>query len=321
MTGPLILFTAAFAVLIAAVTAVLIYVLHHPQRKTYAYALANNLPTDPAQLGLTFTEQQFRLTDGSSTVGWVIQGANPSGPVMIISHGWSSGRYGSLTRVPKLMPLASRIVVYDLPGHGESQGSLCWMGITEAKDLLGIIDQLDITDRSVVLYGSSMGAGVSIVAGAHKTAPDRGIAAVIVEGPYRRFHEPIIGQLRSYRLPPYPIIWLATFYMAIRTKGLAGFDRALHAARLKCPLLVMHGVKDPICRLESAKQIADAARQSRLIVFEDGRHEDLAMVDPKRYFQAIADFLGTIFDSVQSPDLDISGPKPSPTTKVPSGGD
>ena len=77
MTGPLILFTAAFTVLIAAVTAVVIYVLHHPQRKTYAYALANDLPTDPAQLGLTFTEQRFRLTNGSSTVGWVIQGRQP----------------------------------------------------------------------------------------------------------------------------------------------------------------------------------------------------------------------------------------------------
>ena len=95
------------------------------------------------------------------------------------------------------------------------------MGLTEAKDLLGIIDQLNITDRPVVLYGSSMGAGVSIVAGAHKTAPDRGIAAVIVDGPYRRFHDPIVSQLRIRRLPPYPIIWLATLYMLIRRKSLA----------------------------------------------------------------------------------------------------
>ena len=77
----------------------------------------------------------------------------------------------------------------------------------------------------------------------------------------------------------------------------------------------MHGVHDPICRLESAKQIADAAHQSRFIEFEDGGHGDLPVIDPQRYFQAITDFLGTIFDnSIQSATFDISSLRHTPTT-------
>lgn len=316
-TGPLILLAVALAVLIAIGTAVLIHALHHPERKTYAYALANNLPTDPAQLGLAFTEKRFHLANGATTVGWVIQGANFAGPIIIMSHGWSSGKYGSLIRVPMLMPLASQILVYDLPGHGESEGALCWMGATEARDLLGIIDQLEITDRPVVLYGSSMGAGVSLVAGAHETAAGRGIAAVIAEGLYRRFHEPIVGQLRQRRIPPYPIVWLATLYIAIRAKGLSGFDRKHHATRLQCPLLVMHGVQDPICCIESARQIADAARQSHFVGFENGGHGDLAVVDPQRYAQAIEDFLGTIFKDDPSAASSVSDRHETPSQRAP----
>ena len=125
---------------------------------------------------------------------------------MILSHGWNSFRYGSLVRVGLLTPFVSQFVVYDLRGHGQSTATTSRLGTTEADDLLEIIDQLDDHDAPVVLFGTSMGAGTAIAAAA--TLRGRGgkrIAAVIAEGPYRHFREPIVGQLRCRRIPrPFP---------------------------------------------------------------------------------------------------------------------
>ena len=111
--GPLILFAVAVVLLVLAGTAALVRAMQRPPRKTYAYVLANGLPCDPAELGLSYTEQQFTFPDGSSTMGWLIEGADPAGPIVVVSHGWGSSRYGSLGRVPLLTGFASRVVVYD----------------------------------------------------------------------------------------------------------------------------------------------------------------------------------------------------------------
>ncbi len=291
LMGLLNLFAAAAGLLVLAGSAVVVGRLQNPQRKTYAFALAHGLPTDPADLGLVSTERTFRFADGSKTVGWVIEGAKASGPVVIISHGWNSCRYGSLVRVPLLMRFASRLVVYDLRGHGESTAPTSRLGTTEADDLLQLVDQLDDLQTPVVLFGSSMGAGTAIAAAAKGSAR---IAAVIAEGPYRYFREPIAGRLRCSQLPTFPLSHLATAFMAVRLGGLRRFDRAALAAGIPCPLLVLHGSADPVCRLDSARQIADAAPAGQLVVFPGAGHGNLAMFNESAYIDAMTTFMATL---------------------------
>lgn len=290
--GLLNLFAAAVGLLIFAGSVVLIRRLQRPQRKTYAFALANGLPTEPEELGLASIEQEFKFTDGSTTLGWIIEGADVSGPIIVICHGWNSCRYGSLVRVPLLARFASKLVAYDMRGHGESTAHTSRLGTTEADDLLQIIDQLDDCQTPVVLFGTSMGAGTAISAAA--TGSDGGrIAGVIAEGPYRYFREPIAGQLRCRQVPAFPLSHLATAYMTMRLGGLRRFDRAALAANVTYPLLVLHGTADPVCRVDSARQIADAAPNGRLAEIAGAGHGNLAVFDERTYIEAIEAFMAT----------------------------
>ena len=292
------LFATAAALLIVLGTARVVYVLQHPKRKTYAYALATGLPGDPGELGLNYTEQTFRFADGSTTPGWIIEGANPHGATVVVTHGWNSSRHGSLLRVPTLAPHATRLVVYDMRGHGESSAPVCLMGTREADDLLAIITQLDGPDTPIVLYGSSMGAGVSIATAAKADpATAARIVAVIADGPYRHFHEPIAAQMRVQSLPPFPFARLAAAYLTLRLGGLAGFDRAILAAAVRCPLLVLHGSADPICNVESGRLIARAAPRGQLTEITGGGHGDLAAIDPDTYKGALAELFRLLTES------------------------
>jgi len=299
LLGVLNLFIFAAVLLVGVGTIALIYATLHPKRKTYAYALAVGLPTDPGELGMEYVEHQFRFADGSTTQGWSIQGAAPSGPIVIISHGWNSSRYGALLRVAMLAPYASRVVVYDLRGHGDSTASTAGMGVAEVDDLACLIEQLDVSGTGVpgakevpvVLYGSSMGAGISIAVAGSAPNPVAGrIIGVIADGPYRYFLEPMIGQLRARKLPAFPCAWLARAYWSLRVGGLGGYDRVGYARRLDGALLVLHGTADPICRFESGKQIAAAANSGRLVAFEGGGHGDLVAVDQTLYEQSLEAF-------------------------------
>ena len=310
------LLSVAAGLLTVVYTGGIIYSMHYPQRRTVAYALANKIPIDPGQIGLDFEEQTFTFGDGTATSGWVIRGNSPDGPVVVVTHGWSSSRYGSLARVPAVLELASSVVVYDMRGHGESTAKRCRLGASESHELLEIVRQVDPSCDQVVLWGVSMGAGISIVAAAIGAEQDDGetgrrIVGVIAEGPYRLPMEPVVGHLRQRKWPVQPFVWLVDRHYRFWIKGYEGFDRSLHAAKLGCPLLVLHGSDDLTCPFESAEHITESAPSGRMIVFDAAGHSDLYQSDSELYCRSIAEFVA----SVQRPtsvEIHTRSPWPRP---------
>lgn len=284
--GLLILLSAGLAVLVIAGTFCVVRGMLHPPRRTYAFTLARKLPSDPVELGLIGTETTFNFRDGTRSPAWIFEGRAPDGPVIIITHGWSSGRYPSLNRAALVTRFASRVVLYDMRGHGDSTAPCCRMGTTEVEDLLAIMDQVAEKDRPVVLYGSSMGAGISIAAAAR--GQDQRIAAVIAEGPYRFLLTPLIAQMKRRKFPTFPFAKLAWWHVRFWLGGFDDYDRAGLAARLRCPLLVLHGEKDDVCDITTSREIASAAADAAFVEIPEAHHSDLAWVDEARYLDAVA---------------------------------
>jgi pimeloyl-ACP methyl ester carboxylesterase len=114
---------------------------------------------------------------------------------------------------------------------------------------------------------------------------------VIAEGPYRYWDEPLHNMFRHRRYPRWPIIPLAGLWLRLTAKGFKNFDRAGHAARLACPLLVLHGSEDALCPITAAQQIAEAAPSGQFIEIEGGGHSDLPFGHEQAYRLAVGDFL------------------------------
>jgi pimeloyl-ACP methyl ester carboxylesterase len=223
---------------------------------------------------------------GATLPVWDITGDDPTGPVLVFSHGWGDSRIGALSRVQALAPHASRLIAWDMPGHGDASG-MCTLGTHEVDALLALLRQLASSRANeeaprVVLFGWSLGAGVSIAAAA-KVAVAGGagpqgvrVVGVIAESPYRDAATPARNVLEMQRLPQRSNLAAALWCIGVDAgvggslvRRAAAFDRAVHAAALReqgVPVLIIQGEADPISPLGDASEIASAANATLHVV-------------------------------------------------------
>jgi pimeloyl-ACP methyl ester carboxylesterase len=284
LPGLALILLVGFLLGVALLTVYTVRTLSRPPRRGYAYALARNLPADPRELrfldpfgggterlGATFEQFTFR-SRGHDLPVWDVRGCHDAGPTIILVHGWGDSRVVSLCRAPTLLRLSRRLILWDLPGHGDTaRNSRCSLGMREPDDLAALIET--VADRPLVLYGHSLGAGVAIETAA-RLGPDA-VAGVVAEAPYARPLTPARNVMRLARLPYRLNLPLAMAILRPR------FDRAARAADLRMPLLVIHGDNDLVCPVADARSIA-AAANATLAVVPGGGHVDLFTSDALR---------------------------------------
>ncbi|MEX0746209.1 MAG: hypothetical protein WD118_11460, partial [Phycisphaeraceae bacterium] len=130
----LLSFAAVLVIAIAALATS--WHLRHPPRKTLGVALARRMPTDPGQIGRRFDDLTLRLPAGHDTPGWRVPGDAPDAPAVLVVHGFGDSRFGALTWTPLLLPHASEVVLFDLPGHGECPAPVSHLGAREHRDVV-----------------------------------------------------------------------------------------------------------------------------------------------------------------------------------------
>ena len=217
LLGLATLLAAGAALYLAALTIFALVSLRRPRRRTYAYAVARNVPGEPAELDTpaehTTTAVVCDLVGRERIINtWTVTGDNPHGPTVIATHGWGSCRIDMLSRFKALRPHAARVVLWDMPGHGDTPG-VCTLAAREPADLASIIASVahPIDDEAstsmpprIVLYGYSLGAEVTLKAMTRLTLADvnrTDIAGVILEAPYRRGITPAKAVMDASEFP------------------------------------------------------------------------------------------------------------------------
>jgi pimeloyl-ACP methyl ester carboxylesterase len=314
--GLLLLLLLGLIVYVFTLILITLRTLTRPPRRTYASAIARNRPGDPGELppgpaGPRHWESWTFRSRNLDLPVWDMTGDDHAGPVLVLSHGWGDSRIGALTRAEHLLPLCSRLIAWDMPGHGDAPGS-CSLGLREPDDLLALLEHLR-SDTPVILFGWSLGAGVSIAAAAKASASHSftastpspsAPAAVIAEAPYRFAATPARNVLIRAGLP-----WRANLPAALRivaffhapTRNWQDFDRAELAARLRMPLLVIHGQLDDISPLEDGLEIARRAAARCVTIPGAGHYALWSNPDHARTCRAaVEDLLATIHHVPQS---------------------
>lgn len=292
MIGLLLFFGIAYTLIALVGSAVLVFAIVRPRRKSYAHAIAHGLPTEPSDMGLAGEEVTFNLPDRHTSPGWIIEGNATDGPTVLVLHGHGDYTHGAMRFVPMLAPHASRIVLFDWPGHGGCSAPWMTCGKREPDDAIAVLEGLPdpLREKPIVLFGYSLGGQIAV-----KTAglyPDR-FAGVIVDGPYRHWDSPIHLKLKRYRVPSFPFVHLSGLFFW--TTGLIrNFDRAHYAKRIDRPLLVLHGSADRICPIEEGQALANAAPNSTFIEIKDGRHNQLHEQAPEQYRSALEQFFSDL---------------------------
>jgi fermentation-respiration switch protein FrsA (DUF1100 family) len=224
---------------------------------------------DPGSVGLPFRDVIFTADDGVKLHGWLIPGRRPT--TLLYSHG-NGGNITDRLAIARILSdqLGVGLFMYDYRGYGRSEGAPSEAGlIRDAIAARAAALREGVAPEHLVYYGRSLGAAVTVeLALVH---PPR---AVVLEAPFA-----------SVRAMANSVVPGAGFLFRTRWDTLASI------ARLRAPLLVLHGDADEVVPYAQGRAVFDAAPEPKTFVtIPTGRHYHMN-TRWSEYWAAWSDFL------------------------------
>lgn len=254
---------------------------------TLAYAVAHapngsssEPEADPCPAELASRGRVEAATYGALST-WLVEPREPPRGTLVLLHGVRLDKRSMLPAAESFVDAGYRVVLADLRGHGHSGGGYLTYGLGDARDVSALLDALEargVALGPVGVHGFSYGAATAL----ELAANDSRVRAVVAVSSFASLR----GVVRDYvrwqlpaLAPAVPDVWLDS---AVDLGALwAGFDAdaaapAESAARVRAPLLVVHGSDDPQVSVENAHCIERAAEgRAKLLVLPGETHASI----------------------------------------------
>jgi alpha-beta hydrolase superfamily lysophospholipase len=140
-----------------------------------------------ARTGATKEDFSVRISDGVELRGWKVHASAPNGDWVLLFHGVSDNRTGTLGHAEFLLRHGYNVVMMDSRAHGTSGGEMATYGWKERNDTVAVVNGLYSTEQVRHLYalGVSMGAAIAL----QSAAVEPRIEGVIAENPFADLRE------------------------------------------------------------------------------------------------------------------------------------
>ena len=236
------------------------------------YFPMRDLAAQPGAFGLAHEELRLATSDGIRLHGWWLKGRGHAALV------WYHGNAGNIShRLDNARELVARfgldLFLIDYRGYGLSEGAPSEAGLY--RDGLAAYEEArrrGFAPDCIVLFGRSLGAAVAVeVALAHE------VRAIVLETPFR--------SLPAMARDHYPFV--PRFLIRSR------YDTEEKIARIRAPVLILHGDRDDIVPLAHARRLFDLAPEpKRFHLIRGAGHNDTYVTGGEAYFEAWRGFLG-----------------------------
>lgn len=253
----------------------------------------------PSANGVSFLAMTISyLSVDGGRVAYEVSGA---GPLVVCVPGMGDVRQVFRHTAAALVAAGYRVATMDLRGHGDSDATMSGYGdAATARDLLALIAELG---GPAIVVGSSMGAGVAVIAAAEQPDAISGMALV---GPFVRGGPGGVAKLvtRLALMKPWGRAFWASYYpkfypgrrpddltehialisqsmrrpghwRAFQRTAFSGHaEAAARVGDVRTPVLVVMGEKDPDWKdpAAEARWIAEALRGELLLVPDAGHY-------------------------------------------------
>ncbi len=237
------------------------------------------LDATPDQIGLDYEDVVVETTDGERLHGWFVPTAQARGTLLFF-HGNAGNISHRLESIQIFNRLGLDVLIVDYRGYGQSSGRPSEQGTYRdaqaAWDYLVEIRQ--IAPQRIVVFGRSLGGAVGAWL-ASRLADDEKPAAVLIESSFSS------GADMARRLYP---IYPARLLTRLR------YPVVEYAARLACPVLVIHSRDDEIIPFAMSRAIYDAAGEPKDFIELRGDHNSGFWLSRDLYAAGLGRFLETV---------------------------
>jgi uncharacterized protein len=135
----------------------------------------------PADWGFAYENVTIPTSDGLKLSGWYLPSRNKA--AVILLHGYGANRLHMRNHAIMLASQGFGVLMYDLRGHGESQGEVASFGWRDIDDINGAIDYLlsrpEVDPQRIGIFGFSIGAQAALGAAVRYPV----LKAVAADGP------------------------------------------------------------------------------------------------------------------------------------------
>lgn len=248
--------------------------------------------------GIPFDDVTIPSFDGTRLFGWWMS-ARPGAATVVVLHGVKKNRTDVLRAALAIRRAGFNVLLFDGRGHGDSEGRFVTYGFYERRDVESAIEWLvkekKIDRRRVGLAGESMGAAIALQVAAHNLW----IRAVWADSPFaslRRITEEYVR--RATGLPGAllnPMLWTTIQVANYRGKfNVLSVDPLALAARIECPVYLVHGTADQLISSAHSENIYAALAGEKEIWFVEGaRHARSVRVVKREYSERLTRFFNT----------------------------
>lgn len=200
----------------------------------------------------------------------------PDAPVLLYLHGARRDVDASVYRIRDMRALGFSVLAIDYRGFGRSTDELPSQASAE-EDARAAWDWVarNHPGRDRYIFGHSLGGAIAVDL-ASRVSDAKGL---MVEGTFPS----IADVFRSFRFGWLPITWLIT----------QPFDAGLSIAKVKVPVLVVHGASDALIPPSLGRALYErATAPKRFVLVEGGNHYSTNMLGQPQYKQALHDLFG-----------------------------
>jgi fermentation-respiration switch protein FrsA (DUF1100 family) len=285
----------SFALAVGAASYPLSGLLIRPRLKRLSQLKSPHLRHLMRRSGIPFEDVTIPSFDGTRLFGWWLRAGRKAATIVVL-HGVKKNRTDVLRAALVLRRAGFNVLLFDGRGHGNSEGRYVTYGFYERRDVESAIQWLvkekRINPNRVGLAGESMGAAIALQVAAHNPS----VRAVWADSPFaslRRIAEEFIR--KATHLPDAvlnPVLWTAIQVANYRGKfDVHSVDPLALAAKIKCPVYLVHGTADQLIATEHSKCIYEALGDQKELWFVEGaRHARSIRFVKDQYSERLTSF-------------------------------
>lgn len=259
------------ALAVAVIYALIVLAGYLVQRKLMYFPFPERVA--PAAAGLADVEERIIETpDGERVVTWFGR-ARPGQPTILYFHGNGGNLALRADRIRRYLDRGQGMLMMSYRGYSGSTGTPTEAAnVSDARLAYDLLIAEGIAPEDIVAYGESLGTGV-----AARIAAERTVGGLILDSP---FTSAVDVGARHYPFLPVGLL------MQDRYEVLP------YVAKIRAPLLVVHGERDQIVPFDMGKQVYAAANEpKKLVALPLAGHNNHALHGS---FEAIQDWLGQL---------------------------